>query len=272
MAEAETGAAEPAFLVFDVETVADGELLRKVRYAAEEISSQEAVARARAEALERSQGRSDFVAASFCYPIAICVARVSADFRLLRINCLDAPQYRPREMVRTFWSRLEEYDEPTLVSFNGRGFDLPVLELAAFRFGLTARKHFQGLAARRHRYGAKHLDLNDWLSNYGACPIAGGLDLLSKLLGKPGKMRIAGHDVADLFIAGKIAEINDYCMFDVLDTYFVFLRSRVMVGAIDLETEQQRVAEAHEWIRSQTTSYRHLEQYLQNWGDWQPWV
>lgn len=260
-----------AYLVFDIETVPDGELLRRVKYPGENLSDDAAVERARAEALEKTGGRSDFVAVSFTYPVAICVARVAADFSLQAITCLDTPHYRPREMVRDLWSGLDRY-KAVLVSFNGRGFDLPVLELAAFRLGISAGGHFADRHGRRHRYGTRHLDLNDWLSNYGACPIEGGLNLLSKLLGKPGKMSITGHDVWSLHRAGKIKEINDYCMFDVLDTYFVFLRTRVLAGELDLDGEQKLVSAAKEWIEGQLPQHPHLRQYLDNWGDWSVWI
>lgn len=264
-------APEPAYLVFDVETVPDGELLRRTKFAGLDLTSVEAVDRAREQALEQSKGKSDFVAASYCYPIAVCVAKVGADFGIQSITCLDSPKYRPREIVEDFWRGLAHYHS-VLVTFNGRGFDLPVLELAAFRFGISARGHFDDQFGRRYRFGAAHLDLNEWLSNHGACPIAGGLDLLSKLLGKPGKMTVSGKNIVDMARAGKIREINDYCMFDTLDTYFVFLRTRVMTGELDLEGEHKLVNEAHAWIEKQAEKTPSLKQYLENWGDWSPWV
>ena len=75
-----------------------------------------------------------------------------------------------------------------------------------------------------------HLDLQELLTNFGSTRFNGGLNLAANLLGKPGKMDVQGHMVQDMYEAGKLAEINDYCRCDVLDTYFVFLRSRVLVG------------------------------------------
>lgn len=261
----------PAYLVFDVETVPDGELIRRVRYPGETISVEQAVERMREEVLERTEGRSDFVPYTFSYPVAVCVARISADFKLQAITCLDDAQFRPKEIVSDFWRGLAHYNA-TLVSFNGRGFDIPVLELAAFRFGVTASGHFSDRFGRRYRYGTAHLDLHDWLSNHGAVHITGGLNLLSKLLGKPGKITVTGSDVWNLFKENKIQEINDYCMYDVLDTYFVFLRTRVMTGELDLQTEQQRVSEAHQWLQKHVAKMPHLQPYLDNWGDWSPWI
>ncbi|QDU62103.1 putative 3'-5' exonuclease related to the exonuclease domain of PolB [Planctomycetes bacterium Pan216] len=261
---------EPAYLVFDVETVPDGELLRRVRYPREDLSPDEAVDQAQREALERSGGRSDFVPITFCYPVAICVARVTASYELQAITLLDDPRFSPQVLVQDFWRGLSAH-QSTLVSFNGRGFDLPVLEMAAFRYGVSAPGHFSDRYGRRYRYGTAHLDLCDWLSNHGATHVTGGLNLLSKLLGKPGKMDVTGSDVLHLFREGRLRDINDYCMFDVLDTYFVFLRTRVMTGAIDLDEEQRLMTSAHRWIESQLERHPHLGQYLENWGDWKPW-
>ena len=55
--------------------------------------------------------------------------------------------------------------------------------------------------------------------------MTGGLNLVANLLGKPGKMDVQGDMVQDMYNAGRLADINDYCRCDVLDTYFVFLRT-----------------------------------------------
>ncbi|GIW78821.1 MAG: hypothetical protein KatS3mg105_0628 [Gemmatales bacterium] len=255
----------PAYLVVDTESVPDGKLLKLVKYPDDEISTEEAISLAQQEALERSG--SDFLPVSMQYPVAVCVARVGADFRLHSVTCLDAPQFRPRQIVEDFWRGVALYQGARLVTFNGRCFDMPLLELAAFRYGVSAADYFR---TSRHRY-AGHLDLMDWLTNYGAFRLSGGLNLLSKILGKPGKMSIAGDQVYSLYQAGKLQEINDYCMADTLDTYFVFLRTRVLTGEISLARETELVQEARAWISEKARNVAALASYLANWGDWQPW-
>jgi predicted PolB exonuclease-like 3'-5' exonuclease len=164
--------------------------------------------------------------------------------------------------------RTECGDRIKLVTFNGRGFDLPLLELSAFRYGVCGRDHF---GASRNRFNGWHIDLMDWLCNFGSYRLVGGLNLLSKLLGKPGKMDVQGHKVYELHVAGKAQEINDYCMFDTLDTYFVFLRTRVLTGELTLEEEHIAVLKAKEWIQNKTAELPPLRQYLDNWGEWMPW-
>jgi predicted PolB exonuclease-like 3'-5' exonuclease len=264
---------DPGFLVLDCESVPDGRLLSSVKYPGENLSPEEAVRRAQEEARERSLSGSDFLPATFQYPVAVCILRVGADFGLQNINRLGEPQFQPRHMVEQFWSGLartrEKYKERVkLVTFNGRGFDLPLLELAAFRYGCSGRDYF---LSSRNRFGGGHIDLMDWLSNYGALRVAGGLDVLSKLLGKPGKMSIAGDQVYQMYLDGKLQAINDYCMFDTLDTYFIFLRTRVMTGELTLAEEHQLALRARALIQSRTAQFPALQQYLDHWGEWQPW-
>jgi predicted PolB exonuclease-like 3'-5' exonuclease len=266
-------AGTPAFLILDTESVPDGKLLAKVRYAADNLIPEDAVQRAQAEARDRSVSGSDFVPVSFHYPVAACILRAGADFGLQGLTCLDAPLFRPRRIVEQFWSGMAAYKEKykeriKLVTFNGRGFDLPLLELAAFRYGCSGRDYFQ---SSRNRLGGGHLDLMDWLTNYGAVRVSGGLDLLSKLLGKPGKMEVNGERVYRMHLEGRAQEINDYCMFDTLDTYFVFLRTRVMTGELTLEQEHILVMRAKAWLAAKAAQVPALQQYLDSWGDWDPW-
>lgn len=259
------------YLVFDIETIPDGRLIAATRYAGEGLSSEAAVQRAREEAREASATGSDFLSLSLQYPVAVCVAKVGTDFRLQEIVCLDEPEYRTKELVRLFWQGLDYY-KPKLVSFNGRGFDVPVLELAAFRYGLAAPHHFAGKKdGFRYRYGDAHIDLMDFFTNHGAYRLAGGLNLLAKLLGKPGKMEVKGADVYDLYQAGELKTINDYCMFDVLDTYFVFLRSRVLTGELTGEAEQTLQREAKDWLVQQVGAKPHLQMYVDHWRDEPGW-
>lgn len=262
-----------AYLLFDIETIGDGELISRIRYPGEGLSAAAALAKYRAQLL--ADTGKDVLPVTFVLPISITVAKVSADFQLLDLVCLDAPQYRPAVMVRHFWQGWQKYGCPTLVTFNGRGYDVPVLELAAFRFGYPVPAWFnvnaRSFEQARNRYNIEtHLDLCDLLSNFGAARLSGGLNLLANLLGKPGKAGIDGSMVQDYFDSGRVEEINDYCRCDVLDTYFVFLRSRVLIGKLTLEQEHARVAEVKAWLEQQaerTPAYRH---YLEHWGDWHP--
>ena len=206
------------------------------------------------------------------------VAKVRHDFSLADIVILDDPEFRPPVITDHFWRGWEGYGFPTFVSFNGRSFDMPLMELAAFRYGLTAAAWFndqcRSFEQPRNRYNTTaHLDVQDILVNFGATRFSGGLDLAATILGKPGKMDVRGDMVQDMYDEGKIAEINDYCRCDVLDTYFVFLRTRVITGKITLEREQEIVAQTKEWMTDRVEDSPAYAAYLDRWRDWHnPWA
>ena len=263
---------DTAYIVYDIESVVDGALLSRVLYAERKISPAKAIERYQEENARDSDPQSVFIPVSFHVPVSIAVARVKADFRLVDISCLDAPQFNPQTMVQLFWRGVDVYKKAVLVDFNGRSFDIPLLTLSAFRFGVSCSSYFDDpdRYGFRYRFTSKHLDLLEWVTEYGAFRLAGGLNLLAKVLGKPGKMGVSGKQVGGLYAEGKIQEINDYCLHDVLDTYFVFLRTRTLEGKISLDEEQAIVDESKTWLEKQGERLPALNDYLENFGHWNP--
>jgi len=263
------------YLVFDIESVADAPLVARLKYPGEAIEPADAVRRYRDELIAKFD--SDFIPYTFQVPASIVVAKVGPDFRLIDLVALDEPQFRPHVMTEKFWRGWDAYRRPTLVSFNGRTFDAPLLELAAFRYGIALAGWFSGgktYEQPRNRYNNEaHLDLHDVLTNYGASRFTGGLNLAANLLGKPGKMEVQGHMVQDLANAGRLAEISDYCRCDVLDTYFVFLRTMVLLGQLPLDEEQKLIAATRQWLEERVGERDVYGAYLERWGDWtNPWA
>lgn len=267
---------EVRYLVFDVESVADGQLIAKTRYPGRNLSADEAILRFRQELLQTS-GR-DFIPYTFQIPVAIVIAKLRADFSLIEIVSLDQPLHRPHVMTKHFWTGWERYEEPTWVTFNGRTFDLPLMEHAAYRYGISVPRWFnmgdKTYDQHRNRYNLhSHIDIQEILTNFGSTWFRGGLNLAAALLGKPGKMDVQGDMVYDYYRQGRIAEINEYCRCDVLDTYFVFLRTCVMTGKITLEDEKTRVEEVRKLLEAQADEHPAYAQYLSQWGEWEnPWT
>ena len=263
-----------AHLVFDVESIADGELISKVRYPGHNLSDSEAIATYQDELME--QRGTTFIPHTFQIPITVVIAKVASDLQLLDIVSLDEPEFRPHVITENFWRGWEAYKNPQWVTFNGRSFDIPLMELAAFRFGISLPKWFKsdGYKSPRNRFNANaHLDLQDVLTNHGAARCNGGLNLVAQLLGKPGKMGLTGDKVQEQWDAGHKTAISDYCRCDVLDTYFVFLRTQVLTGKITLEEEIELVQSAKQWIEQQATSCEAYTSYLESWSDWKnPWM
>ena len=257
-------------LVFDVEAVGDGELVARVKYPDANLAPAAALKRFRAE-LVKTKG-SDVLPVTFVRPCAVAVLKVADDGRLLGLTSLDSPRFDPRAMVRAFWGGWKHYGRPTFVTFNGRGYDLPVMELGAYREGLSLPEWFldsgPSYKQPRNRFNADaHVDLMEVLSNYGAARLSGGLSVLANLLGKPGVTGVDGSQVQELYDAGRLEEINTYCRCDVLDTYFVFLRTRVLTGRLTLREEAERTAHAKDLLEQHREDDAACGYFLDHWGE-----
>ena len=223
-----------AFAVFDVETRVDKHLLNQVYFEGQGLNDSEAYDRYREDLRRRRD--SDFFPLTLHLPISIAIGNVGDDYVLRAVETLALGDYSEEILVREFWARAERF-AGTLVTFNGRRFDIPVLELSALRHGIAAPAHFGDESLARNRYSAvRHFDLYDYLTNFGAVSLAGGMDLLLKMLGMPGKTGMDGSMVQEYFENGRLDEIHRYCRNDVVQTYFLFLRVALMRGDIDEET------------------------------------
>ncbi len=262
-----------AHLIFDAESIADGDLIAKVRYPGTKLTTAEAVTKYQDELME--QRGSTFIPHTFQIPISVVIAKVSVAFELIDIVSLDEPDFRSHVITANFWKGWEVYRRPQWVTFNGRSFDMPLMELAAYRYGIPLGSWFtgDGYKAPRNRFNASsHLDLQELLTNFGAARLNGGLNLTAQLLGKPGKMDLRGDQVQQQYNDGDLQSISDYCRCDVLDTYFVFLRSMVLTGRLPLEREIQLVADAKAWIEERADDCKAYRDYLSHWGEWHdPW-
>ncbi len=260
-------------LVFDVESVADGELIAKVRYPGQNLSPAEAIEKYQGEIFEKSG--TTFIPHTFQQPIAVVIGKLDQDLKLIDVVSLDEPKFRSHVITENFWRGWDVYRRPKWVTFNGRSFDIPIMEMSAFRYGISLPHWFggSGYSAPRNRFnGAAHLDLQELLTNFGAARLNGGLNLAAQILGKPGKMGLNGEAVQQKYDEGGIIEISDYCRCDVLDTYFVFLRCMVLTGKLTLEKERELIAQTKDFITTRADDSQAYRDYLDGWGDWiDPW-
>ena len=238
-------------LAFDIETVPDVELGRRL-YDLDGLDDA-AVAQAMF-AKQRAIKGSDFLPAPQQRVVAISVVLRTRDG--LKIFSLGDEQSQERELVQRFFDGLERYT-PTLVSWNGSGFDLPVLNYRALRHGIDAHHYWEvGESDRDFRYNNylsryhwRHIDVMDVLSGYGASGRA-SLDLAAQLVGLPGKLGIGGAQVWPAYRRGELAAIRDYCETDVLNTYLVYLRFQLVRGELDAATYQSELAVVEDEARA----------------------
>jgi 3'-5' exonuclease len=233
-----------SYAIFDIETRIDKRLLADAVFRGEGLSESEAYERMRRELIEKNG--NDFFPLSFHVPISIAIGFVATDYGLQSIDSLPTGTYDEEALAREFWERVERFPG-CLVSFNGRQFDLPVLELQALRYGCPAPRYFGDQSAHRHRYRRdKHYDLYDFITNAGMYRVRGGFDLLSRMMGFPAKGEIDGSMVQGLWEEGRLEEIHRYCRRDVLQTYRLLLRVEVVRGRIEKERAEALVRAADE--------------------------
>ena len=222
-------------LVFDIETIPDVVGLRKLNNI-DATMSDEAVAELAFQRRRQSTG-SDFLQHHLHRVAAIsCVLRTDEGLRVWSIGKLDDDE---PTIIQRFFDGLERYT-PQLVSWNGGGFDLPVLHYRSLIHGISASKYWDMGEDDRDfkwnnyisRYHMRHLDLMDLLAMYQPRASA-ALDQMAQLCGFPGKLGMDGSQVWGAYQRGELQNIRDYCETDVMNTYLVFLRFQLMRGSLN---------------------------------------
>ena len=118
-----------------------------------------------------------------------------------------------------------------LVTYNGRSFDLPVIALRSLCHGVSLGWYYRERNVR-YRYSEEgHLDLCDWLADHGATR-SGSLDAIARLIGLPGKVGVDGSQVEGLYARASSTRSRSYCLADVAQTALLFLRFRLLQGAL----------------------------------------
>ena len=176
-------------------------------------------------------GKEPFAPVYAWRPIAIGALILEHDFTFKHLGIFGETDDEAAA-IRKYATFMDE-KRPILVTWNGRGFDVPVLNLRAMHYGLSQKWWFD--RGSRYRYSEEgHLDLKDQMQDYGA--VNGlGLDNMAKIIGLPGKIGIDGSMVGQLYVQGKIKEIRDYCLCDVIQTGFVLLRWRLFSGQLSID-------------------------------------
>ncbi|MFN7572948.1 MAG: 3'-5' exonuclease [Betaproteobacteria bacterium] len=252
-------------LCFDLETVPDVAGLRRLRPQWAELDDAAVAERAFAERREKTG--SDFLPLHLHRIVAIgCAFR---DAQGLRVRCLGGEGDSEGKLIQDFFKLIDRYT-PQLVSWNGGGFDLPVLNYRALTHGATAPRFWdQGEDDRDFkwnnyisRYHARHLDLMDLLALYQP-RAAAPLDELAKLAGFAGKLGMDGSRVWPAYLAGELASIRAYCETDVLNTYLLYVRFQRLRGAFGEAAWQ----EEERFVRAAAAGWdgAHWRAYLAAW-------
>lgn len=257
--------------VFDIETVPDL-AAGKIVYGLENLNDTEIFEIMHAK--QREKNGSDFLPLHLHKIVAISIvlrSEKNQDQPLLKVWSLGNLNSSETEILQRFYEGIERFS-PTLVSWNGCGFDLPVLHYRTLICGVTAGRYWENGHGDRdfkwnnyiNRYHERHTDLMDVLAGYQ--PRANApLDQIAALCGFPGKMGMSGAKVWEMYQTGKLTDIRNYCETDVLNTYLVYLRFEHMRGNLTSEFYQQEINYLKAYLHHEKKP--HFEEFLSHWSN-----
>lgn len=253
-------------LVFDLETIPDAQALRTLGSYDPALTDEQVIEAALQARLE-SHG-SDFLPLHL-HKIAVvgCVFRDDNGFRVRTLGQADDPE---SVLINGFFKTIERYT-PRLISWNGSGFDLPVLHYRSLIHGVQAPRYWDMGEDDRDfkfnnyisRYHNRHIDLMDLLAKYNGRANA-PLDDLAKLCGFPGKLGMDGSQVWRAWSGGKADEVRAYCETDVVNTWLVYCRFRFMRGELDLPAYEAEVDLVRETLSASDAP--HWKEYMAVWN------
>lgn len=261
--------------VFDIETIPDTDAVPNLTG----FDDPDIVAR-RTE-LERyhldiTDGRNAFPRQPFHKIVAISFLEAEIEhadgheaYYLKELRTGGEADFDEKQLLTGFFKYFERL-KPRLVSYNGRGFDLPVLKYRAMVHGISSPWLHQAgdkWNSYSSRYSADwHCDLIEQLSDYGASARV-KLNEVCSVFGLPGKFGVDGSKVSEMIDQGKVQEVRDYCETDVLNTYLVYLRFMMHRGAIGIEGHNRAVADVISMIEAEQAERPHLGAFLEAWGE-----
>lgn len=251
--------------VFDIETIPDAQLGRKLHGLTD--LSDEDVIQAMLH-LRRQTTQTDFLKLHLQQIVSISVVLKTNDY--FRVWSLGDPTSNEKELLTRFFDGIEKYS-PTLVSWNGSGFDLPVIHYRSLIHGMSAPRYWEmgenDNAFRWNNYLSRfhyrHMDLMDILAGYQNRANA-PLDDIALSLGLPGKMGMSGKNVWQAFLAGEIEHIRHYCETDVLNTYLIYLRFEQLRGKLSPLGYHQACLEVKDYLT--TANQTHFTEFLTHWS------
>lgn len=257
-----------SILVFDIETVPDTDLGKRL-YGLDGLSDDD-VAKAMITKQVQQSGGSDFLPLHQHRVVTISVFCRQND-RSVKLWSLGSEESDEKELVHRFFDGIKKMT-PTLVSWNGSGFDLPVLQYRSLLHGVDASRYWERgendnqfrFSNYLSRYHWRHVDLMDVLAGHNLRSAA-PLDQISVLIGLPGKMGMEGKQVWGKYLEGDIRSIRNYCETDVLNTYLIYLRWELIAGESSVENYQSACENVQNMLSR--SGKDHWLQYLKIWKE-----
>ena len=249
-------------LVFDIETVPDFDAGKKL-YNLQDLDVQDTVKAMLA--IQRSKNGSEFLP-HFLHKIIVISVVVVVNNKIT-VWSLGDYQSDEAELIKRFFAGIDKY-RPVLISWNGSGFDLPVLHYRALLHKIISFVYWDHGNNDKEfkwnnylsRYHYRHLDVMDILAAYQNRAFA-PLDDLAVLLGFPGKIGMHGDQVLANYLAEKLPEIRNYCEVDVLNTYCIYQRFELIRGNINHYEYDAIIQQLKDYLISENEKL-HFQEFL----------
>ena len=264
-------------LIFDIETIPDAHASRRLLGKPElsDIAARDALAD---YFLEKTEGRNDFPRQPFHQIVAISYAHLihepgedGQELVIRRIASGGDAQSSEEELLHGFFNLIQTR-APQLVSFNGRGFDIPVLKYRAMIHEMNCPRWFKE-GDKWNNYDARyspsyHIDLLEVLSDFGASARC-SMHEIATTFSIPGKLDTAGDDVRGMFESGDIAAIRDYCETDVCSTLLIFLRWQLFNGGLNETAYARAILGIQNYLTNESSTRPHFSAFLEAWSTFQ---
>ncbi len=254
-------------IVFDIETIPDADSGRRL-YGLDGLSDHDVV---KAMQQKRRQEIGDDFLRPYLHQVVAIAVVVHEPGKPPRVTSIGNPEDAEHDLIRRFFEGIEMWS-PTLVSWNGGNFDLPVLHYRTLLHGISAPRYWEiGDADRDFRYNNylnrfhwRHIDLMDVLAGFSMRAVA-PLDEIASLLGFPGKLGMDGSKVWEAYSGGEIDAVRHYCETDVLNTYLIYQRFELLRGRLNEAGYRHACSELREVLDS--AGKPHLDAFLKAWPE-----
>ena len=258
-------------LVFDIETVADTAAARRIYPQLADLNDADALLAL--NAIRTQEAGHDFMR----LPLQqiVCISALYIKDSQLSVFSLTAENLSEEQILAKFFRAFSDIEKlPQLISWNGSGFDIPVLIYRAMQYGLAAPWLFEeGDRIKNmrfnnyvNRFHTRHLDLMDRFSQYGASRRE-AMDVVASLYGLPGKTDVDGSMVGALVAAGDWQKLSIYCESDVINTWLIYLRWLRLTGKLALPSFDHWQQQSLDYLKSFTQadgSVRHQD-FIKDW-------
>lgn len=249
--------------IFDCESIPDADLIRQSEFGMikkNQKLSDEALSLAFMKEYEKDQGTS-FLPLPYHKIVCICAVLADEFGNFIKVAKMNGDS--EASIIQAFFDVINK-SKPRLVSFNGRGYDMPLLILRGLKYNINAKAYLDTKDKWNNyqsRYAKeKHLDLFDTLSSFGQRGCR--LDLLCKMVGFPGKYDVSGDDVMRLYYEKKLDKIVEYCESDVLNTYLLFLKYELIHAHLCLNDYKECLSSLHAYLHEDPVERSYTEVFI----------